>query len=299
MLNFKLFSGTANRALAEKVASELNLKLGKLEIVRFADSEVRVRVEEKVINQTCFVLASLSNPVDTHLVELCLIIDALKQNEAGKIIAVIPYFGYARQDKAHRQGEGVSARVMAKLIEASGVNKIITIDLHSDAVASFFNVPLIHLFGLSIFLSEIKKEKGDLIVVAPDAGGAKRAQKFAEDLNCPLALIEKKRNLEKMHTLDSLKIIGEVEGKTCILPDDVIVGGGTAVGAAELLKKEGAKKVIVCATHADFVQGTKEKLEGSEIDQVMVSDTIPLQPEGYFPKLKIISVAGLLTEEIR
>ncbi len=296
MNNFKIFSGTANLPLAEKIAKLLGKPLGKIEIVRFADSEVRVRIEEEVSGKTCFVIASLSNPVDTHLVEFCLIVDALKQNEAEKIIAVIPYFGYARQDKAHRQGEGVSARVMAKLIEAVGADKIITVDLHSDAVASFFNVPVAHLFGLSVFLPEIKKFKNGLTVIAPDAGGAKRAQKFAEEINAPLVLIEKRRSLDKIHTIDWLKIIGDVKNKICIIVDEVIVGGGTSVGAAKLLKEEGAKKVIVCATHADFVEGTVSKLENSLIDEIFISDTILIPKENQFSKLKIVSIAPTLAK---
>ena len=299
MKNFKIFSGTANLPLAEKIGKILKTPLGKIEIVRFADSEVRVRIEEEVREKICFVIASLSNPVDTHLVEFCLSVDALKQNNAQKIIGVIPYFGYARQDKAHRPGEGVSARVMAKLIEAVGVDKIITFDLHSEAVASFFNVPLIHLFGLSVFLPKIKRLKDDLVIIAPDAGGVKRAQKFAQDLNAPLALIEKKRDLEKIHTLEVLEVIGKVSNKTCCLVDEVITGGGTVVGAAKLLKEKGARKVIACATHADFVEGTAEKLTKSEIDKVYVSDTILLPPDKIFPKLEIVSIGNLIARTIK
>lgn len=299
MKNFKIFSGTANLPLAEKIGKILSTPLGKIEIVRFADSEVRVRIEEEVGGETVFVIASLSNPVDTHLVEFCLIIDALKQNEAQKIIGVIPYYGYARQDKAHRPGEGVSARVMAKLIEAVGVSKIITVDLHSEAVASFFNVPLLHLFGLSIFLPEIKKLKDNLVVIAPDAGGVKRAQRFAEELSCPLALIEKKRDLQKLHTLEVCRVIGEVKDKTCVVVDEVITGGGTMVQGAKLLKKNGARQVIALATHPDFVEGTKENLANSEVDKIYVSDSIFLPPEKIFPKLEIVSVGNLIAEAIR
>lgn len=299
MKNFKIFSGTANSPLAEKIGKILATPLGKIEIVRFADSEVRVRIEEEVTNLPCFVVASLSNPVDAHLVEFCLIVDALKQNDAQKIIGVIPYFGYARQDKAHRLGEGVSARVMAKLIEAVGVDKIITVDLHSEAVSAFFNIPVTHLFGLSIFLPKISKLKDDLVVVAPDAGGVKRAQKFAEELDVPLALIEKKRNLEKIHTLEVLKLIGEVKNKTACIVDEVITGGGTVVEAAKLLKKTGAKKVIACATHADFVEGTKKKLVSSEVDKIYVSDTILVPRDKIFPKLEIVSIADLIAKTIR
>lgn len=299
MSNFKIFSGTANLGLAKKIAAKLKKPLGKMEIVRFSDSEVRVRIEEEVGGQTCLVIASLANPVDTHLVEFCLIVDALKQNEAGKIIAVLPYFGYGRQDKVHRRGEGVSARVMARLIEAVGVNKIITVDLHSEAVGCFFNAPVLHLFGLEIFLEKIKSFKDkNAVVVAPDAGGAKRAQRFAEELGVSLALIQKKRDLGKTQTVKLLDLLGDVKGKTAYLVDDVITAGGTLVEAAKLLKGAGAKKVIALATHADFVEGTREKLRGSLLEEIFVSDTIFLPEEKRFSRLKIISVANLLVESI-
>lgn len=299
MSDFKFFSGSSNLPLAKKIAAKLKKPLGKLEITRFADSEVRVRIEEEVNNQICFVIASLSNPVDMHLVEFCLIVDALKQNEAGKIIAVLPYFGYARQDKVHRAGEGISARVMAKLVEAVGVNKLITVDLHSEAVASFFNVPAVHLFGLEVFLEEIKKLKDkNLVIAAPDAGGAKRAQRFAENLDAELVLIQKKRDLQKIHTVKVLGLVGSVKGKTVCLVDDVITGGGTILEAAKILKQNGAKKVICFATHADFIEGAKEKLENSLIDRIYVTDTIFVPEEKLFPKLKIISIDNLLVESI-
>ncbi|MBI5465514.1 ribose-phosphate pyrophosphokinase, partial [Candidatus Gottesmanbacteria bacterium] len=185
------------------------------------------------------------------------------------------------------------------LIEAVGASKVITVDLHSEAVASFFNVSVAHLFGLSIFLPEIRKLRNDLVIIAPDAGGAKRAQKFAEEIDAPLALIEKKRNLQKLHTLESLAVIGEVSGKTCVIVDEVITGGGTVVEAARLLKEKGAKKVIACATHPDFVEGTAEKLTKSEVDKVYVSDTIPIKSKDIFPKLKIVSIGNLIAETIR
>lgn len=299
MKSIKLFSGSGNLRLAQDVARLLKVELGRMEIVTFADSEKRVRVEENVADKKVFVVASLSNPVDTHLVELCLIADALKSNDCDKMIAIIPYYGYARQDKAHREGEGISARVMARIIEAGDFAKIVTVDLHSDMVAGFFDIPVIHLFGAEIFVSKLKTLKEDLVVVAPDAGAAKRAQKFAEALDAPLALIEKKRNLDKLHEVESARLIGDASGKTAILVDDVTTSGSTLVKAAYVLKEQGAKKVIACVTHADFVEGTRSVLYESPLDQVYVSDSIQIPAKYKFPKLEVVSLAPLLVEQIK
>ncbi len=297
--NFLLFSGSGNRKLALDIANILKKPLGKMEIVTFADSEKRVRIEEKVADRICFVIASLSNPVDTHLVELCLIADALKTNDCGKLVAVIPYFGYARQDKAHREGEGISARVMAHLIEAVDFNKVVAVDLHSDFIEGFFDIGLKHLSAAELFAQNLGKTKKDMVVVSPDAGAAKRSQKFADLLDAPLTFIEKKRNLDKAHTIDHLRLVGDVTGKTAVMIDDVITSGGTLVKAAYMLKDHGAKEVIAAATHADFVNGTKKILEDSPLDRVYVTDSIVIKPEDKFKNLEILSLAPLLAEQIR
>jgi ribose-phosphate pyrophosphokinase len=294
-----LFSGSAHPHLAFAVAKELKTSLGKIEIVTFADSEKRVRIEENVRDKTVFIIASLSNPVDTHLVELCLIGDALKSNDARKLIAVVPYYGYGRQDKAHREGEGVSARVMAHLIEAGGFDKVVTVDLHSDLVAGYFDIGVTHLFGASIFVAPLSLLKEDLVVVSPDAGAAKRAQQFARELDAPLTFMEKKRNLEKLHTLDDIKLIGDIKGKTAILVDDVVTSGSTLVKGAYVLKENGARRVIACVTHADFVQGTPEILKNSVIDKIYVSDSIAIKKEARFPGLEIVSIAQILAAQIK
>jgi len=299
MKNFKIFSGSGNVALAAKVAKLLNSSLDKIEIATFADSEKRVRVEEEVADKKAFVIASLSNPVDTHLVELCLIADALKSNDASKLIAVVPYYGYGRQDKAHRAGEGVSARVMAKLIEAADFQKIVTVDLHSGLVEGFFRIPVIHLYGAQIFVPVLKKISHEIVIVSPDAGAAKRAQKLAEMLNVPLTYMEKRRNLAKLHQVEEMRFIGNTEGKTAVLVDDVATSGSTLVKSAYLLKDKGAKKIIACVTHADLIGGTRQVLQESPIDKVYVSDTIAVPEEYKFPKLEIVSVAPLLAEQIR
>lgn len=299
MKKYSVFSGSANRRLSHEIAGLLHKELGKIEIVTFSDSEKRVRIEENVADKTVFVVASLSNPVDIHLVELCLIADALKSNDAGKMVAVIPYYGYARQDKAHREGEGVSARVMARLIEAVEFNKIVTVDLHSDLVAGYFRIPAINLTGSSIFVAPLKSLGDDYVVVAPDAGAAKRAQHFADLLSAPLTFMEKRRDLDKLHTVDSMRFIGEVAGKTAVLVDDVVTSGSTLVKSAYTLKDQGAKKVIACVTHADFIEGTPTILDGSPLDKVFVSDSIHIPPEYKFAKLEIIPLGPLLTQQIK
>lgn len=299
MKNAVLFSGSANRKLATEIVYHLGVNLGKMEIATFADSEKRVRIEENVTDKTCFVIASLSNPVDSHLVELCLIGDALKNNDCGKLVAVIPYYGYARQDKAHREGEGVSARVMAKLIEAVGFDKVITVDLHSDLVVGYFSLPLTHLFATKAFIEILHKNKDDYIVVSPDAGAAKRAQHFAEELDVPLTMFEKKRNLNKLHELSKMKLIGDVKGCTAIMVDDVTTSGSTLVQGAHALKEAGAKKVIACVTHADLVESAVKILQSSSLDKVYVTDSILLPAAYHFPKLEVVSLASILAEQIK
>jgi ribose-phosphate pyrophosphokinase len=294
-----IFSGNSNRTLSEQIAHNLGKKLGRVEIIRFADSECRVRIEEDVESKNIFIIQALSNPVDENLMELLLMGDAANRGEAQKIIAVLPYHAYARQDRVHRQGECLSAQVVAKLIESVGFTKLITIELHNEAILGFFKIPVVHLNGSDIFIPEVEKIRRDVVVVTPDAGALKRAQKFAEKLDLPLALIEKKRDLSKPHSILSMRIVGDIQNKTALIIDDVIVTGGTLVNAAYLLKSHGAKKVIAAAVHADFVGGSDKILQDSELDAVWVSDTIPLSDQLKFPKLKIFPIAKLLASEIQ
>ncbi len=294
-----LFCGSHDHALGEKVAAIIGCEIGRLEITSFADTEQRVRVLDDVGDKVVFVLMSIATPVDSRLVELCLIADALKGADAKKIIAVLPYLGYMRQDKAHREGEAVSARVIARMIESAGYDKVITIDLHSDASAGFFNIPVNHLFSFSIFADVLKNENKDPVIVAPDAGAAKRAQRFASILGAPMILLEKKRDLSKMHTIESMRLIGSSEGKEAVLIDDLVTSGQTLAKAAMALKEEGAPRVIACVTHPVFIDRTKEILSSTALDAVYVTDTIPLPEEYTFPNLHIVSVAPLLAEAIQ
>ncbi len=299
MTDRMLFCGTHDHALGEKVAAIIGCEIGQLEITAFADTEQRVRVIDDVGDKTVFVLMSIATPVDSRLVELCLIADALKGADAKKIIAVLPYLGYMRQDKAHREGEAVSARVIAHMIESAGFDKVITIDLHSDASAGFFNIPVTHLFSFSIFAEALKNEHKEPVIVAPDAGAAKRAQRFASILGAPMILLEKKRDLSKMHTIESMRLIGSSEGKEAVLIDDLVTSGQTLARAAAALKEEGAPRVVACVTHPVFIDRTKEILSTSQLDAVYITDTIPIAEEFMFPKLHVLSIAPLLAEAIQ
>jgi ribose-phosphate pyrophosphokinase len=298
-MGFIIFSGNSNLPLSRQIASELGVSLGKTEIIRFADSECRVRIEEEVEGKDVFVIQSLSYPVDENLMELLLLGDAVKRGEPRKVIAVLPYHSYARQDRIHRPGECLSAHVVAKLIESVGFDKLITCELHNETILGFFEIPVVHLSGLSIFYQEVERIKKDVVVITPDAGALKRAQKFAESMDLPLALIEKKRDLNQAHKILSMKVVGEVKDKIALIVDDVIVTGGTLVNAAYLLKEKGAKQVIALATHADFVGGADKILQDSPLDRVWVTDTIPIPDEKKFPKLQIFPMASTIAAAMK
>ena len=294
-----IFSGNSNKPLASKIAETLSVKLSPAEIIRFADSECRVRIEQDVEGRDVFIIQSLSNPVDEHLMELLLMGDAVKRGEPRKLTAVIPYHGYARQDRIHRPGECLSAQLVAKMIETAGFDKLITVELHNESILGFFKIPVIHLSGLSIFQNEVGKLKDDIVVITPDAGALKRSQRFAEGLDLPLALIEKKRDLDQPHKILHMRVVGDVADKTAIIVDDVIVTGGTLINAAYLLKQKGVKQVIAVATHADFVGGVDKILKDSPIDQIWVTDTIEIPEEKKFTKLQVCQIAPLVAEAIK
>ena len=294
-----VFSGNSNPHLSDSIVKELGLPLGKLEIIRFADSECRVRIEEDVEDKDVFLIQSLCNPVDENLMELLLLADAVKRGEPHKIIAVLPYHSYARQDRAHRLGECVSASVVTKLLESVGIDKLITVELHNESILGFFKIPVVHVSGLSVFQAEVEKISSDVVVITPDAGALKRSQKFAELLDLPLALIEKKRDLNQAHKILSMRVVGDVKDKIAIVVDDVIVTGGTLVNAAYLLKEKGAKQVIAAVTHADFVGGADKILQESPLDKIWVTDTIKIPEEMKFNKLQIFPIAPTIASAMK
>ena len=288
----KIFSGSSNPNLARSISQKSKIPLGKIDLGVFADGEIDVWVEDEVNNSNVFVLQSNSPQVNNHIIELALIADALKRSGAHKITAVIPYFGYSRKEKQNRVGEPISAKVIADLIISTGINKVICLDLHADAIVGFFNVPVIYLSALEILAQALKKEKfTNPIVVAPDVGGVKRARNFAAILNTPLAVIEKHRQTDIRDHMEVLSMSGEVTGDTAIIIDDVISTGGTVIESANALKKKGVGKIIVCATHGVFANNAMKKIETSDIDKVFVTDSIDIKVKS--PKLEIISVAPL------
>jgi ribose-phosphate pyrophosphokinase len=299
MKDFILYSGSSNLPLAQEVAKILNITLGKVDLTRFADGEIRPWIQDDIRDKTVIILESLSYPMDEHVMELVLMGDAIRRCAPKKTIAVVPYLGYARQDKLHRPGEPVSARVMVKFLEVSQFAEIIGVDFHNNAIVGFFEIPVTHVSALDTVAQEIKKmniQNG--IVVSPDVGGSKRARNMAYFLDMPLAVMEKKRFLDRQDTTETYQIIGDVKGKTAIICDDVISTGGTTVNAAVSLKEAGATRVIATTTHGVFAGEAVSKLMASPIEVVMATNTINIPKEKQFDKLKIISVAPLLADAI-
>lgn len=289
----KIFSGSSNLPLAQKVSKKSKITLGNIDIGKFSDSEIDVWVKDEVNNSNVFVVQSNSLPVNDNIIELALIADALRRSGALKITAVIPYFGYSRKEKQSRRGEPISAKVVADLITSSGINKVICLDLHADAIVGFFNVPVIYLSALNVLAQAVKKEKlVDPIVVSPDTGGVKRARNFATLLNAPMAVMEKHRHVDKRDKMEILSMSGEVSGDTAVLVDDVISTGGTIIENANALKAKGVKKIIVCATHGVFAGNAIKNLEASPIDKVIVTDSINSNVKS--PKIEFVSVADLI-----
>ena len=303
----KIFSGTSNEPLTKKIAKELKIKLSPLEIHIFPDGEKRVRILNSVIGENCFVVQSCSPPVDSHYMELFFIVDALKRAGAKSITTVISYLGYQRQDHLFRSGEAVSLDIIVKTLEAVGVNKLITLDLHSIKIPEFFHIPLLHLSALSVFAKEIKKiinESKDNILISPDAGGIRRVKLLSEMLNfMPYAIILKSRDLSTGEiTASKIEGLGGIDLKEirrAFIIDDMISSGGTIVLASNLLKERGVKEVFVFATHPVFsIDAPKILSQNKSIKKVFVTDTVYLPKEKQFPKLKILSVAGVIAKAI-
>lgn len=294
-----LFSGTSNLSLAEKVAQQMGIKLGEIEITRFADSECRVYIPEDVEGKEIFVLQSLSQVADQHLVELCLIGQALKNLNVKKITAVIPWLGYSKQDKEFRKGEAISAQLVAKFIEVAGFDAVITLDLHSQNVVSFFKKPLVQLSTHQL-LGKALNEQFDIakmLVAAPDKGSRSRAEMFAQNLKIPVVFLEKERNLANGNV--TIKgISADVNNRNIIIFDDIINTGQTAIKASEYLKQKGVKQIYFLATHAVLSLNAAEELERSSINSIIVTDTIKIPRDKRLSKIQLISVAPLLADAI-
>lgn len=293
--DYKIFTGNSNIKLAEAIAERMGKPLGKCTVKKFSDGEIAVNIQETVRGIDCYVIQPTSNPVNDNLMEMLIMIDAMKRASAGRINAVIPYYGYARQDRKAKPRDPITSKLVADLLVAAGADRIVTMDLHAAQIQGYFNIPVDHLLGLPILI-DYWKNKGmeDLIIVSPDHGSVTRARNLAEPLNVPIAIVDKRR--PKPNKSEIMNIIGDIKGKNCILIDDMIDTAGTICNAAEALLNIGAKSVSACATHAVLSGPAIERLEKSSLDEVVLLDTIPLSEDKIIDKFKILSVAPLFAE---
>ncbi|MDR2790915.1 MAG: ribose-phosphate pyrophosphokinase [Campylobacteraceae bacterium] len=296
MRGYKVFAGTANLEFAKQVAKNLSLPLSDAQVHTFSDGEISVQISESVRGKDIFIIQSTCSPANDNLMELLILTDALRRSSASSITAVIPYFGYARQDRKAAPRVPITAKLIANMLQAAGINRVVTIDLHAGQIQGFFDIPVDNLYGSVVFYNYVAhKDFKNLVVASPDIGGVARARAFAKKLNVDMVIVDKRR--EKANESEVMNIIGEVEGKNIILVDDIIDTAGTIVKAAAALKEKGAVSVMACCTHAVLSGAAYEKLKSNALDELVVTDTIPLKNEN--PKIKVLSVAPLFAEVIR
>lgn len=293
----KLFAGNSNRPLAEAIAKKLNTNLGEVEVSKFSDGETSVHIGETVRGRDLFIIQSTSTPVNDNLMELLIMIDAAKRASAGRITAVMPYFGYARQDRKARSRDPITAKLIADLLTSAGADRVLTMDLHAAQIQGFFNIPVDNLLGgPTLYNYFADKMDESYIVVSPDVGSVNRARKVAERLNCPMAIIDKRR--PKANVMEVMNIIGNVEGKKCLLVDDMIDTAGTIVQGAQALVDQGATEIHACCTHAVLSGPALERLEKSPITELVMLDTIHLPQEKMLSKMKILTTAEIFAAAI-
>jgi ribose-phosphate pyrophosphokinase len=291
---FKLFSGTANRPLAEEIARHIGVKVGEAKLQRFADGEVYFQLLDNVRGVDVFVVQPTCYPVDQHLVELLIMIDAMKRASAARITAVVPYYGYARQDRKDRPRVAISAKLIADLLTTAGANRALFVDLHAAQIQGFFNIPVDHMFSSPVLVSYFKElNLPNLTVVSPDAGGVERARHFAQKMGAPLAIVDKRRT--DINVAEVMHVVGDVHGKTCLIIDDIIDTAGTLVKTVDALIASGATAVHACASHAVLSGPAIDRIAASRLEQVVVTDTVPLREQAQkLSKIKVLSIAGLL-----
>ena len=295
-----VFSGNANPKLATDVVRHLNISLSRADVGRFSDGEVSVEIHDHVRGKDVFIVQPTCAPANENLIELLVMVDALKRASASRITAVIPYFGYSRQDRRGRSARvSIAAKLMADLLTAAGVHRVLTMDLHAEQIQGFFNIPVDNIYSLPIMLADVwKKHYKNLMVVSPDVGGVVRARALAKRLECDLAIIDKRR--PKANVSEVMNIIGDVEGRNCVLMDDMVDTAGTLCKAAQALKDHGAKRVLAYCVHPVLSGSAIERINNSVIDELVVTDTIPLTPEAQLsPRIRQLSVADVLAETIR
>ncbi len=298
--NIKIFTANSNPEFAQKIAEHLGLALGKAEVGKFSDGEVYVNIGETVRGSDVFVVQSTCSPVNDNIMELLIMIDAFKRASAGRITAVIPYFGYARQDRKAKARDPISAKLVADLIATAGADRVLTMDLHAPQIQGFFNIPVDHLVGMPVlskyYKNKIKDSGNETVVVSPDLGSVTRVRAFAQKIDVPIAIVDKRR--PKANVSEVMNIIGDIKDKDIILLDDMIDTAGTIVNSANALKERGAKNVYACCTHAVLSGPAIERIQASAIDELMVLDTVPLTEEKKIDKIKTMSVASVFGEAI-
>ena len=294
----KVFTGNANPELALDICRYLGLELGMSEITRFKDGEIRCRIGETVRGAEAYIVQPLNNPSAEYIMELLIMIDAMKRASAKVVCPVIPYYAYARQDRKSQPRDPISAKLLANVLMAAGADRVVTLDLHAGQIQGFFDIPVDNLRGMPIIAEYlIQKKLKNIMVVSPDVGGVVRSRELADRLHCQLAIVDKRRPAPNMAQV--MNLIGDVEGMTCVLVDDMIDTGGTIVNAANALLDKGATAVYACCTHAVFSEPAVDILQSSPIEEVIVTDSIHLPTEKQIPKLTVLSVAPLLAEAIR
>ncbi len=296
--NIKLIAGSSNQPLAQEIADHLKIPLTKVKLSSFLDGETYVKIEENMRGADAFIIQSTCSPVNENLMQLLIMIDALRRASADRITAVIPYFGYARQDRKATSREPITAKLVANLLVAAGANRIVTVDLHADQIQGFFDIPLDHLTALPIIAEYIKsKDITNLVVVAPDEGRVKESYELAKKLHLPLVIIMKQRSKEKLDSFEMVKILGDVKGKDIIMIDDQIQTGGTLYNATKILKENSADKIYLACTHPILAGPAIERMQDRDIEELVVTDTIPIK--NHLKKIKVLSLSPLLAEAIK
>lgn len=295
--DMKIFTGTANERLAKEIATHIGIQLGKAEVFRFSDGEINVHIQESVRGANVFIIQPLSHPVNENIMELLILIDGFKRASAKAVNAVIPYYGYARQDRKTRARNPIAAKLVADLLTAAGANRVVAMDLHAGQIQGFFNIPFDHLQGIPILAKHFKQKNiKNGIVVSPDVGGVTRAREFAERIGMPIAIIDKKRPAPNKAKVAN--VIGNVCNKTVIMVDDIIDTAGTIVYGADALLEHGAKEIYACCTHPVFSDPAIELLQASPIKELVATNTIELPKEKMLPKIRVLSVANLIGDAI-
>jgi ribose-phosphate pyrophosphokinase len=295
----KLFTGSAHAALAREIAEHLGIPLGAARLHRLPDTEVSFQIDENIRGTDVFIVQPTSAPVDEHLVELCVMIDAFRRSSASRITAVIPYYGYARQDRKDKPRVPISAKLVANLIGAAGANRVLTMDLHKAQIQAFFDIPVDHLFAAPVIIEYLSRQKvGPVTIVSPDVGGAERARAYAKRIDADLAIIDKRRTDDG--TAEVMNVVGDVKGRVCVIADDIIDTAGTIQKAAQALKDSGASRVLASAVHGVLSGPAMQRIEAAPIDRLVITNTVPLTPEkAASEKVVVLSVARLLAQAIR